>query len=116
MPNPGSEKASGVGEENHFWYRLFLHYTLPTGGRVRLADNLCNVRGLCQRRRKASVSISLRPQVARSRAWRLPCCRPAPTSEQRGRTERASSLVSVSRLTAVDDSRSDPSGRCDAPR
>ena len=46
MPIPGLEKARGVGERNRFWYRLFLHYTLPTGVRLPLADNLCNVKGL----------------------------------------------------------------------
>ena len=46
MPIPGLEKARGVGERNCFWYRLFLHYTLPTGVRLPLADNLCNVKGV----------------------------------------------------------------------
>src|SRR5262245_34215324 len=78
MPNPGLEKASDVGgEKTVFGYQLFLHYTLPTAARLRLADNLCNVRRLCQQRRKASVSMSLWAQVARSRAWRRPRCRAA---------------------------------------
>jgi hypothetical protein len=51
MPNPGLEKSSGVGgEKTVFGYQLFLHYTLPTGARLPLADNLWIVKRLRQRR------------------------------------------------------------------
>jgi hypothetical protein len=60
MPNPGLEKSSGVGgEKTVFGYQLFLHYTLPTGARLPLADNLWTVKRLRQRRKKASVSMTL---------------------------------------------------------
>src|SRR5215471_5851252 len=69
MPIPGLEKARGVGERNRFWYRLFLHYTLPTGARLPLADNLCNVRATLKSQRfyvfrrssRALASMTLAP-------------------------------------------------------